>query len=77
MVAAHRVQRYVHGLRLLFFHVDDFAALVVAAIRTNPVRQDRFVALRAILDLHGFEMLVAPPFALAGVRGPSLRDCHG
>jgi hypothetical protein len=48
----------------------------MAAVGTNPVRQHRFVALAAILNLQGFDMLVASPLALPGMRGPPFRDCH-
>jgi hypothetical protein len=76
MVAAHRVQRDLHGL-LLLFRRYHFAALIIAAVGTDPVRQHRLVALAAVLNLNRFEVEVAPPFALPGVRDASLRNSHG
>ena len=67
MVAAHRVQRDLHGL-LLLFRRHDFAALVVAAVGADAVRQHRLVALAAVLDLDRLDVVMAAPFALAGVR---------
>jgi hypothetical protein len=63
-------------LLLLLFRRYDFPALVVAAVGTDAVRQHGFVALAAILDGERLDVLMTPPFALAGVRGPSLGDCH-
>ena len=40
------------------------------------MRQHRLVALGTVLNLHGFNVVVAPPFALAGVRHASLRYGH-
>jgi len=62
---------------LLLFRSDHFAALVVAAVGADAVRQDRLVAVGAVLDLQGFDVLMAPPFAVAGVRSPSLGNSHG
>src|SRR5882672_3967817 len=47
------------------FHVHDFAPLVRPAIRAHPMRQDRLVALRAILHLHWSHVVVAPASALS------------
>jgi hypothetical protein len=74
-IPAHRVQRNLHGSFLLF-HLHHFAALIVAAIRTDAMRQHRLVATAAVLNLKGLHVQVAPPFALPGVRGSSLGDCH-
>src|SRR5262249_7773778 len=57
----------------LLFHHHDLSPLVVPTVRTHAVRQHRFVALGAVLNLHGLDVLVAPPLALAGVRSSSLR----
>ena len=75
MIAAHRVERDLHGLLLLFHH-HDLTALVVAAVRADAVRQHRLFAPRAILNLHGFEMLMATALALPGMRRASLRNGH-
>jgi len=61
---------------LLLFRRHDFAALVIAAIRADAVRQHRFVALGTILDLHRFEVQMASPLALARVRRASLGNSH-
>jgi hypothetical protein len=66
MIAAHRVQRYLHHL-LLLFRGHDFTALIVAAVRADTVRQYRLVALRTVLDLQGFDVKVASAFSLAGM----------
>jgi hypothetical protein len=60
----------------LLFHLHYFAALVVAAIRTDAMRQHRLVATAAVLNLQRLDVQVAPPFALPGVRCSSLWDCH-
>ena len=75
VVAAHRVQGDPHRL-LLLFRRHDFATLVIAAVGADTVRQHRLIALRAVLDLHRLNVLMAPPIALAGVRGPSLWYGH-
>ena len=75
VVAAHRVQRDLHGL-LLLFRLHRFAALVVAAVGTDAVRQHRLVALGAILDLQRFDVQMASPLALPGVRSSSLGNSH-
>src|SRR6516164_2632158 len=76
VITAHRVQRDLHLLFLLLFHVHNFPALIVAAIGANAVRQHRLVALRAVLHLNGLDMQMASPLALPGVRRSSLRNCH-
>jgi hypothetical protein len=48
----------------------------VAAIGADTVRQHRLIAVAAILDLERFDVMVAPPFALPGVRSASLWNCH-
>src|SRR5579884_2639465 len=68
--------RPLGGALLLFFHGYDFAALVIAAVGADVVRQHRLLAARAVLDLDRLEVLVAAPLALAGVGGTSLGDCH-
>jgi hypothetical protein len=40
------------------------------------MRQDRFVALRAILNLDRLNVLMTPPFALPGMGRASLWDSH-
>jgi hypothetical protein len=54
-------------LLLLLGRCDDLTAVVVAAVRTNAVRQHRFVALAAILNAKGPQVLVTAALALAGV----------
>src|SRR5438067_12020681 len=76
VITPHRVQCDTHGSFLLF-HRYDFSVLIVAAVRTDPMRQHRLIASAAVLNLERFNVVVAPPFALAGVGGPSLWDCHG
>ena len=78
VVAAHRVQGDPHGLLLLLgvLFGDDDAALEEPAVRADPVRQDRLVALLAILDLDGLDGVVAPPMALLGVGRSSLGNGH-
>jgi hypothetical protein len=75
VVATHRVQGYKHGLLLLFGR-HDFAVLIIAAVGANVVRQNRLLAAVTVLDLHRLSVQMAPPFALAGVRGSSLGDSH-
>jgi hypothetical protein len=75
VVPAHGVQGDLHGL-LLLFHVHHGAALVVAAVGADAVRQHGVVALRAVLDLYRLEVVMTPPLALPGVGGTSLGDCH-
>src|SRR5205823_4167450 len=58
------------------FHVDHFAALVRPAVGAHPVRQDRLVALRAVLDLHRRHVVVTPAGALLRLGGASLGYGH-
>src|SRR5437870_11904627 len=39
-------------------HVHHFTPLVRSAVRAHPVRQDRLVALRAVLDLHRRDVMM-------------------
>jgi hypothetical protein len=67
MIAAHRIQRDSHGLLPLGFFEDyDLAILIHTTIRADPVRQDRLVAMRAVLHLNRVAMVVASAFAFAG-----------
>jgi hypothetical protein len=75
MIAAHRVQRDLHGLLLLFHH-HDLTALVVAAVRADAVRKHRLFASGAILNLDRIEVLMAPPLPLPGMRRTPLRNGH-
>jgi hypothetical protein len=75
MITAHRVKRDLHG-SLLSFHHHHFAPLVMTAVRANTVRQHGLITALAILNLHRFYVLMAPSFALTGVRGASLGNCH-
>jgi hypothetical protein len=75
MIAAHRVERDLHGLLLLFHHYH-LTALVVAAVRADAVGQHRLFASRAVLNLNGLEMLMAPPLPLPGMRRTPLRNGH-
>jgi hypothetical protein len=75
VVAPHRVQGNEHKL-LLLFGLHDFAALIVSAIGADVMRQHRLLAAAAVLDLHRFDVQVTAAFALAGVRGSSLRNSH-
>jgi hypothetical protein len=78
VIAAHRVQRDSHGLLPLgFFEDHDLAILIHTAIRADAVRQNRLVAMRAVLHLYRIAMVVASAFAFAGTRTPSLWDSHG
>jgi hypothetical protein len=61
---------------LLRFRRDHLATLIIAARRADAVRQDRLAALVTVLDLHGLDAQVAAAFALPGVGGAALRDCH-
>jgi hypothetical protein len=63
------------GLRLLFLF-DGGSALEMAARRTDAVRQHRFVTLFAVLNLPGFDVVVASPVALPRVRNPPLGNSH-
>jgi hypothetical protein len=65
------------SLLRFFFLVDDLAALVVAAVRADTVRQARLLATLTVLDLHRSQVLMASTFALTGSGGPSLGDSHG
>ena len=76
VVPPHRVQRDPHGSLLLGFQGHDFTALIEAAVRADAVRQDRLVALRAILNLDRFLVMVAPPRPLFGVRRAALGNSH-
>jgi hypothetical protein len=67
VVAPHRVQRDPHGLLLLGFQGYDFAPLIEAAVRADAVRQDGLVALRAILNLDRFLVVVASSSSLTGM----------
>src|SRR5262249_28607088 len=62
---------------LLLLRPDHLPALAAAAARAGPVPQHRLIARRPVLDLEGFDVQVAPPLALAGVRSPSLGNSHG
>src|SRR5262249_38808762 len=57
--------------------LDDFPPLVVPAVRADPVRQDRLVAPRAVLNPQCLHVVVAPPLALNGFRRASLGNGHG
>src|SRR2546425_1534907 len=63
-------------LFLFLFLGDHFAVLVEAAVGADAMRQHRLFAARTILDLDGLDVLVAAAFALTGMGGSSLRDCH-
>jgi hypothetical protein len=63
-------------LLLFLLGRDHFAALVVAAVRADVVRQHGLIALAAILNGDGSQVLVTSPLPLAGVRCPSLGYCH-
>jgi len=74
VIATHRVQRDLHDSFLLFrYHLT---ALIMAAVGADAVRQHRLVALAAILHLDGFNVLMTPPFSLAGVRRSPFWNCH-
>jgi hypothetical protein len=75
MIAAHRVERDLHGL-LLLFHDHHLTALVMAAVRANAVGQHRLFASRAVLNLNRLEVQVAPPLALPGMRCAPLWNGH-
>ena len=57
-------------------HVNHFATLVGSAVWAEPVWEDRFVALGAILDLDRGHMVVAPAVPFAGSGGASLGYGH-
>jgi hypothetical protein len=48
----------------------------MAAIRTDAVGKHRLVALATVLNLQRFDMLVASPLSLPGMRGSSFGNCH-
>jgi hypothetical protein len=48
----------------------------MAAVGANAVGKYRLVAAAAILDLQRLQVLMTPPFTLAGVGGSSLGNCH-
>src|SRR5207245_5593807 len=75
-VAAHRVQRYPHRLLLLGLRLHHLAALIVAAIGADEVRQYRLVALVAVLHLRWRDVMMAPPRPLPGVRRAPFRYGH-
>jgi hypothetical protein len=79
VIAAHRVQGDPHGLLLFlgfFFLSDHDATLKKTAIRANPMRQDRLVALLAVLNLNRANGVVRPPMALLGTGRTSLGNSH-
>jgi len=81
MVAPHCVQSNPHGLFLLVFgfvfRLDDYPTLEKPAVRTDPMRHYRFIALPAILNLKGRHGVMAPPMALLGTGRASLGNGHG
>jgi hypothetical protein len=48
----------------------------MAAIGTKAMGQHGLIALAAVLHLNRLYVLMAPPFALAGMGNPSLGNCH-
>ena len=62
------------GARL---ELDREAALVVAAVRTDVMRQLHLVAVRALLERRDADGEVCTPLALAGMRDASLGYTHG
>src|SRR5262249_30024119 len=62
--------------RLLSFHRDDLAALVVTAVRAHAVRELRLPALRADRARGRVELVVRAALAAAGLRVSSLRQRH-
>src|SRR5262249_28224926 len=57
-------------------HLDDFAALVMSAIGAHAMRQHRFVALRAELDLRRLRVMMTAAVTLLRPRRTSLRNGH-
>src|SRR6478672_49722 len=55
---------------------DDFAAVIVTASRAHVVRQLQLTAVRAFLELGGFQRMMAAAHVPLGRRSFSLRDSH-
>src|SRR5450631_3329604 len=66
-IGAHRVQGYDawHGSGMLagFLDIENFATLVVAALRASAVRQLAFVTIRAFGERPARECIVGTPGA--------------
>ena len=78
VVATHGIEREPHDLLPLrvLVHVHHFAALIGAAIGAHAVRHDRLIALRAELNLHGNDVVMAAAGALPRTGSASFGYCH-
>jgi hypothetical protein len=80
VVAAHRVNSDGHhgrGLALLFADLDDFAALVLAAVRADPVRELGLVAVGAFGPGGRLDRVVGAALGAALGGMSSFRIRHG
>ena len=78
-IQAHAMRWAWHPAQMLLFlgfHRHNFTLLVEPAIGADPVRQNRLIALAAVLNLDRLEVEVATPLALSGVRRPPLGNSH-
>src|SRR5215510_16350835 len=80
VIAPHRVHRDLHdggvGPRLRPFDGDDLPALVVPAVRADPVGQLRLATLRAYRARGRSELVVGATLAAARLRMSSFRQRH-
>ena len=63
------------GVVAVVFHY--LIELAQSLLIEPAMRQHGLIAAAAVLDLERFDVVMAPPFALSGMGGPSLWDCHG
>ena len=70
----NRLQRNAWGLS--FFWGDDDTTVVVSAVRTRPMLEFLFVAIRTLLDRRGGGLVVRPALPAASLRMSSLRIRH-
>ena len=79
MIAPHGVDRdRQHGRarRLLFGDFDDFAALILSAVRANAMRQFRFVAIGAVRHHGAAQGIMRPPGGSPPLGMSSFRIRH-
>src|SRR4051794_36351443 len=73
---AMRGPAFMGPLEVLGLGRDDFAAVIVAARRTQIVRQLELAAVRAFLERRRLQRMVAAAHVALGRRCFSLRDSH-
>jgi hypothetical protein len=61
----------------LLLDLDGEPAVVVAAVRTDVMRELHLVAVRTLLEVRQFDGEVRATLTLAGMRDTSLRYTHG